>query len=656
MLAAAQIGNRSSWRFRALGMLALLAPVGCAVPLSVVKEAGWQPEQQALAIRDDSALPPAPIPKIPPPVTVSDQNPSRKDRPLSLNEAVRITLENAKAVRVFTGVGATNSGRTIYDAAIANTAIDQQQARFDPAATAELSQNEINLPRLGPVITNPLGVGIVGSRGDNTHGAFGISKVNTLGGRLGLNVVDDITRQNGSGGLNPADTRALELNFSQPLLRGGGFQVNTAPIVLARLDTERSYFQFKDATQELVRGTIEAYWNLVLARLQLLASEIQYTTAKESFDLAKGKFEANIKNRSDLAQATVTLNQFDASRIAAQADVYTREAALRNVIGLPPSDGFQLIPTSTLTTEQFRPDWDKLLRFAEQHRPDLIELKLILEADAQRRIQAANSALPQLDANALYRWNGLSGKLPATGTRLSSDFGQFNDWSVGATFSVPLGLREGRARVREQDLIILRDRANLEQGLHAAGHDLATVVRALASSYKQYLAYSEMRAAAEFNRDYQWDNWRKGVGIYLNYLQAVNDWGAAVSSQARALADYNVLLASLERQTGTILETHGLVFLEERFEAVGPLAHVDHMREFSRDLKPTGEPTQFPDSGQPGEKKFDLKRPEDAREPLPVPKPAPEPKAAAEEPEIKFAGDRANEPVGPSARLGRPGG
>ena len=102
------------------------------------------------------------------------------------------------------------------------------------------------------------------------------------------------------------------------------------------------------------------------------------------------------------------------------------------------------------------------------HRPDIIELKLVLEADDQRRIQAENSALPQLDATALYRWNGLTGacRPPASGFR--PIIGQFTDWSVGINFSVPLGLREGRARVREQDLIILRDRANLEQGLHAA--------------------------------------------------------------------------------------------------------------------------------------------------------------------------------------------
>jgi hypothetical protein len=88
------------------------------------------------------------------------------------------------------------------------------------------------------------------------------------------------------------------------------------------------------------------------------------------------------------------------------------------------------------------------------------------------------------------------------------------------------------------------------------------------------------------------------------------------------------------------------VFIEERFQAVGPLCHVDHMREYSRDLQPAGEPTQYPDSGRPGENQFDLKRPEDLRKDEKVPPELPEP---------KFADDRAKDPVRPKAKLGPPG-
>jgi len=599
---------------RLLGALAAVAlcAVGCKVPLGQVVDAGWVHEQQTIPYEDPAPLPSVPIPNLPSPPTVAADKPSDRDSwTLSLDEAIRVTLENTKVVRIFTGLGAVNSGRTIYDAAIATTAIDQQQARFDPALTADLTYTRNESPVFGPILGDRLGTGVVGSRLDVLRKSVGLSKVNTLGGRAAVNVIDDVTRQSpAGGGPNPTDRRALEFSYTQPLLQGGGFQFNTAPIVLARIDTERSYFQFKNATQDLVRGTIEAYWNLVFARLAVWATEIQYDQAEESYKIAMARRVVGLGDAGTEAQAKVTFNQFRASLIAARADVLDREAALRNVIGLPPADGRVLIPTSSPANLRLKPEWDLLLRFAEQRRPDIVELKLVLEADAQRKLQAENSALPRLDATALYRWNGLSGRLAPFGERVTGDPSQFTDWTVGATFSVPLGLREGRARVREQDLIIVKDRANLEQGLHSAGHELALTVRQLESAYEQYLAFRDTRAAAFVNLDLQTARFREGTVIFLNVLQALNDWGNAIRSEARALTDYNILLATLEQQTGTILETHGLVFVEERFRAIGPLCLPGREREYPQDLQPVGEPTRYPGRGVPSESAFDLTKPE----------------------------------------------
>jgi len=71
----------------------------------------------------------------------------------------------------------------------------------------------------------------------------------------------------------------------------------------------------------------------------------------------------------------------------------------------------------------------------------------------------------------------------------------------------------------------------------------------------------------------QSEKFRAGQSIYLNVLQALNDWGNAITSEAAALLNYNIALANLERRTGTILGTHGLVFHEERFRAAGPFLH-----------------------------------------------------------------------------------
>jgi len=304
----------------------------------------------------------------------------------------------------------------------------------------------------------------------------------------------------------------------------------------------------------------------------------------------------------------VTYHQFQANLVGAKATVLTREGALRNLLGLSPSDGRQIIPVSAPTTQRLSPTWEPLVRLAEQRRPDIIELKLVEEADQERLVQAQNQALPRLDAMALYRWNGLSGTAP-NGEHLDSSFGQFPDWSLGVNFSVPLGLRQGRAQVRQQALLIARDQANVEQGVHAALHELAMSVRDLDSAYEQYLAFRETRAAALENLKVQIEQFRLGRTIYLNVLQALNDWGNAVSSEALQLLSYNVTLATLERRTGTILETHGLVFAEERFRAAGPLGIRRHERLYPSAVIPAGSPQRYPGTNEPAENTFDLKNP-----------------------------------------------
>ena len=606
---------------RCLTMFLLLATVcGCGITAHDVVRNIVLPEQRTIDYRDTSQLPAVPIPASVPPYTISNPPSKSAEWHLSLDDAIRIALERARIVRVLTGVTATASGQTIYDAAITNTTIDQQQAAFDPVIKYNGQWSHTNKPS---ATTDPFDPGrseIISTPTDAYLSTLNVTKTNVLGGQLGVNWIENPARFSSStfgvnplfpfGGfpLNPQNTSTVELSYTQPLLQGAGFRVNMAPIVIARLNTETSFFQYKDSVQEMVRGVIEAYWNLVQGRTDVFAREIQVKLSEETYKREQARLKAQLANLSDVAQAQVTYTQFKANLIAAKATVLTREGALRNILGLPPNDGRFIIPVSPPTTQRLRPDWNALVNLAEQRRPDIIELKIIIEAEQQRLLLAENQAMPRLDAVALYRWNGLSGIMP-NGESLATPGGKYTDWTAGINFSVPLWLRQGRAQVRQSKLSILRDRANLQQGLHAALHELAINVRDLDSAYEQYLAYKETRAAAERNVKVQNEKFRAGQTIYLNVLQALNDWGNAITSEAATLLNYNVLLGTLERRTGTILETHGLVFHEERFRAAGPLSIFGHGRLYPSAIVPAGNPQQYPGSGVPAENSFDLHDP-----------------------------------------------
>lgn len=530
------------------------------------------PEQRRIEVRAPEQFRPVPLPVIPAPPTVTAQLPQNADWQLSIDDAIRISLANSDVVRILAGNSAVSSGSTIYDPAINNTQIDAARGRFDPVLRNNTNWNQTDRP--GAIFNptpSPASV-LVGNQAEGFNSTSGISKQFLTGATLDANV--NVNRSDNRAGifpLNPSTTNTTELALTQPLLSGAGYRANIAPIMIARLNTERSFFQLKGSVQNLVRSVIEAYWNVEFAQIDVWVREQQVAQGKEAFELAEAKLSAGLEiDEGDVMQARVSYENFRASLIGAQADLLQQEAALRNLLGIPPADGRRLVPATPLSVLKLRTEWELIRTLAETYRPDLIELKLILDADAQQLLLSRNQAQPQLDAVTLYRWNGIDGKTP-DGFRLVGDSADYQEWQAGVNFSVPLGLRQARAGVRQSELLLTRDRANLEQGLHQVNHELATSYRNLERNYEQYIAYQRTRAAAFKNVERQLADFQAGRRtLYITVLLAITDWGNAVRNENFALVQYNTNLALLEAQTGTILETHGIRFAEERYGSVGP--------------------------------------------------------------------------------------
>jgi len=575
------------------------------------------PEQRKMVHRKPESLPKATMNTFSEPRTVSHLVNGEEELRVSLDEAIRIALENAEVIRVLGGVTATSSGRTIYDPAIANTAIDQARGRFDPRLNINNTLGLNETPR-GAFSVAPPGAQIVGSENDSYILDGSISKVNPNGGTSTLRF--GATRSDIDQGvfpLNPQVNHFSELSYVQPLLQGGGIGPNLAPVLIAGIDTERSFFQLKDSVQNLTRGVIEAYWNLVFARTDRWAREQQVKQSKFVVQREEARLKHGFANVADVAQAKVSFANFRASLITAKSNVLQREAALLNILGISPTEVGEVIPTTPPHRKRIQFHWEELVGLAETYRPDLIELKLILEADQQRVVSAQNNALPRLDAVASYRWDGLRGRTPA-GTYISTNGGEFADWSIGVNFSVPLGLRQARATVRQQELIVKRDQANLDQGLHSAVHQLALTVRNLDQFYEQHDAFTFTREAAQINLDRQLSAEKANLVIILNVLEAIASWGNSVSSQAQSLTQYNIELSNLERQTGTILEAHGVRFVQERMRFIGPVG-IGRDACYPSSMIPTENNQVYPVGDEPAENSFDLKDPLEKSSMLPAP-------------------------------------
>lgn len=567
------------------------------------------PEQRCLDIRRPGQILQVPVPQTPRPATVANPQFDAPARHLTLNEAINIALANSEVVRVLGGVTASTSGRTIYDAAIINTTIDQQRAAFDPTLAVNNTWTQTETPNGDFDPLDPTNAIITGTKNEGYGLDLGVSKRNLLGGTTSLGTNSNSNRITpGVFPLNPNNRSATELRYTQPLLQGAGKAANQAPIVLARIDTERSYFQYKAAVQQSVQGVIEAYWSLVFAKTDLWARTQQVEQATFANNRTLERVEVGDANAGELSQTQLALENFRASLLASEANVLQRQAALLNILGLPPYEPQRTVPVTPMLAQRVVVDWNAINEMAQRERPDIIELKLILEADQQRFLLADNQARPQLNGIALYRWNGLEGTTPA-GNRVSSGAGDFQDWSLGINFSVPLGLRAERAALRQRRLIIQRDRANLDQGLHNMQHLLALSLRNLDQFYAQYERYQAVRVAARTNLEQQLAQYTEGIVQFIVVLQAIVDWGNSVSAEAQALSQYNTELARLELQTGTILQEHNVFFFEERFRSIGPMGRLGEEKCYPRSQPPSASVGRYEDGMRPSEEYFDLADP-----------------------------------------------
>ncbi len=574
-----------------------------------------QPEQRQIVFRQPESLPLEPAETNGDPRTVARPGTELPEFKLSLDEAIRIALKNSQVVRVLAGTTAVSSGQTIYDPGISNAAIDQARGRFDPVFSVNNTFGNNETPQGNFSVLPPFAT-ITGSAANSYIFDSTLSKTNPTGGTSSLKV--GVARSDIYPNLLPLDPQSnyfTELSYVQPLLQGGGIAANGAPILIASIETERSFFQFKGSVQELTRGVTEAFWSLVAVRTERWARQQQVDQAEFAYERELARKERGLGDLANVAQARVTLANFRANLVLSKSNVIQREAALLNILGIAPTATGEVIPVTPPFKDTISFNWDELVGMAEQYRPDIVELKLILEADLQRVVVAQNNAQPRLDGIAAYRWDGLNGTTPS-GTTISSRGGEFTDWTLGVNFSVPLGLRQGRAVVRQQELIVARDRANLRQGVHNAVHQVARSLRNLDQFYEQYKAYMETREAARDNLMVQQSEFANGRAIFLNVLLAIVDWGNAVSAEAQALSQYNTELATLELTTGTILEAHGIRFMEERFQFVGPWNKFQDVC-YPAALMPSENVPRYPESDKPSEESLDLTPPIQIRPPTP---------------------------------------
>ncbi len=506
---------------------------------------------------------------------------------LSLSEAISIAIQNSDVIRVLVGPTVAADPATIYDPSISETQVQVAMAAFDANWSTSLFWSRTDQP---PGVTFGGGIPVPNQR-DQASFNSSLTKLFCTGatGGIAFNTsyllippFPTVTTSPGPDGIfgtpddvfTPGIRRTpaqyipnLEFTLTQPLLKGAGVEFNQALIRIACIQRDQSLWEFKQAVLAQVRSVEEAYWDLLTARGALQALDAVLPELEDYTRVWQVKLEEGAGHLGQFSEAQTRVNEFRQQHAQALAAVLNREAALRNLMGLSPTDRRQLVPTSTPSEVPVDIEWTASVETALSSRPDIVRQRLAVRIRELELLRANNAYQPQFDLQGLWRINGLDNELDDA-IKLVSD-NQFTDWQIGLTFSMPLGFRQAAAEVDAAELRLDRDHAQLSQSIHATVHQLAEILRDIDSS-AQELKFSEQRlknsriwaekAGERARRDQAGDEISFAQNLYIQALESLRN---AIFDNGRVLSRYNIALARLEEAKGTLLQSRGIVMAED---------------------------------------------------------------------------------------------
>ena len=510
---------------------------------------------------------------------------------LTLQECIHSALNNSKVFRDLGGTLISNPQVIdgVYDPSLVYTdpqfseeaALSEFDANFTTAAFFQNNDQASNLTFQG-------NNGIFEQ--DFHDYRSSIQKLSATGTIFTLSNIVNYDNSNQTGqSLSHSWQTIFQGEFRHPLLQGSGTLFNriagpsTQPgvfggVLIARTNTEISLSQFNEGVRDLVSEVENAYWDLYFAYRNLEATidgrdkayEILVATtegqAREGTQAQAQAKEQYLRFERDVLDAmegrptfgTRNNNGMSGGVFLSPGGVRVTERRLRLICGMPINSDRLLRTADEPASTGIQFDWHQSVDEAFSQRQELLQQRWLVKQRELQLVASKNFLKPRLDFIGQYRFRGLGRSLTGNpgsfqddlnnGTSNSSAFGDlysgdFQEWQVGAEFSLPLGFRAAHLGVRNAELALSRERTILQEqkrevmfGLSNAFGELRRTYAGLKASEEQYVAAREfqyvMRLEVERgrDRDIELEAQRRVVDAEIVYRQSQVEYMLALKN------------------------------------------------------------------------------------------------------------------------------
>ena len=384
--------------------------------------------------------------------------------------------------------------------------------------------------------------------------------------------------------INPRYGSQLTFEFTQPLLRSFGPTATRQQIIVAQNNRAISASEFRRTLMDTVTQVEGAYWNLIYSIENLRAKQESLKYAQDLLYKNQKELEAGLIAPLEIFNAKAEVAGREADIIQAEAEVRNDEDELRTLINLPPTEGEAppvLIPTDSPRLEEKVMPFDEAVRLALANRPELDAGRIRIRTSDVNLNVARNGLLPNLSLSAAYWSPGVSGtrilyqddnpltriiigQVPGGASAALKDALnlRYQNWSVNLTLDIPLDTVLSRASYARAKLETEQASLRLKDLEQQALLDVQTALRSVETDHRRVIAYGAARTFEQEKLRAEEKKLAAGLSTSYTVLQHQRDLAAARSNELRAIADYNLSLARLDRALGLTLKTKNIL-LEE---------------------------------------------------------------------------------------------
>ncbi|MEZ6136793.1 MAG: TolC family protein [Pirellulaceae bacterium] len=555
---------------------------------------------------------------------------------LSLEDCISIALQNTKIIRVVGGTNSqsgsvntallsANAGQmpSIYDpaltAATANTqplAIDNQGNRiaprgaaranqvggvedalseFDAQASMILGYNTTDRPRnvgqgnvFNPQLFQAVDANAQAALSKRlATGTIATARFTTVYSRNNVPASGNQLGSTNFGRSVPSDyTSALELQVTQPLMRGRGTLVNRIPVILARINEDLAVHDFEANIRRLLKDVEDAYWDLHCGYRAFDAAKVSRDSALDLWRVAyaRNKIGGNTPPEA-VAQAKSLYYQFEGQLRSSllgnttqgfdPRGLYGREQVLREKMGWGPTDGRLIRPSDEPNIARVNFEWCDIVAEGLTRNTELRRHKFAIKQRELELISAKNQILPQLDWSGTYRFlgvgdqfaaadrSGLNFPNPGSNSLEGLTDGDFQEIGMRLEFTPQaVGKRRQLANIQRGHLEIKKTQEELREKEVALVNELSTAWRDIESMFGQIQINGQQWASSEEEIAVYNDKIAGDVGelgqLLDNLLRAEERRARAQLNYFQSVCRYNQALVHMHFLKGSLMDLNNI--------------------------------------------------------------------------------------------------